>query len=213
MQHSRDILESSTIHGLVHISSGKNALVRCTWTIIVVACFSYSTYLIYDAFHSWESSPVETTVLTKPIEQVILPEITLCPPPGTNTALNLDLVTAEGVELSETQRENLTLAALENLHNSSINRFIEEQASFHSLQSIQDVYEGLQQMLYAFTVPGFSFNGVNYADMFHHETVMSRSGALEGSYSTLGWGQLVTESNLKPTLDFTYKAYLREDIR
>ena len=212
VQQGRDFLESSTIHGLVHISTGKNAIIRCIWAMIVIACFSYDIYMIENAFQSWAATPVVTSVDTKPIEEVSLPEITICPPSGTNTALNLDLLTAEGLELSETQRENLTLAALENLHNSSINRFIEEQASFHSLQSIQDVYEGLQQILYAFTVPGFSFNGVNYADMFHHETVMSRSGALEGSYSTLGWGQLVTESNLKPTLDFTYKAYLSPQV-
>ena len=208
IQRCRDFLESSTIHGLTHISTGKNAFIRCIWAMIVIACFSYDIYMIENAFQSWAATPVVTSVDTKPIEQVSLPEITLCPPSGTNTALNLDLVTAEGVELSEMQRENLTLAALENLHKSSINRFVEEQTSFHSLHSIRGIYEGLQQMSYAFTVPGFSFNGVNYADCFHHETVMNRSGALEGSYSTLGWGQLVTASNLKladyPAMSFVF---------
>ena len=212
IQRGRDFLESSTIHGLAHISTGKNAFIRCIWAMIVIACFSYDIYMIENAFQSWAANPVVTSVDTKPIEQVSLPEITVCPPSGTNTALNLDLVTAEEVELSETQRENLTLAALENLHKGSIDRFIEEQASFHSLQSIHGVYEGLQQMLYAFTVPGFSFNGVDFPDSFHHETVMSSSGALEGSYSTLGWGQLVTESNLKPALEFTYKAYISPQV-
>ena len=41
---------------------------------------------------------------------------------------------------------------------------------------------------------------------------MSSSGALEGSYSTLGWGQLVTEAALKPALEFTYEAYISPQV-
>ena len=122
IQHGRDFLESSTIHGLVHISTGKNALIRCIWAMIVIACFSYDIYMIENAFQSWADTPVVTSVDTKPINEVTMPEITVCPPPGTNTALNLDLVAAEEIILSETQRENLTLAALDYLHNSSINK-------------------------------------------------------------------------------------------
>ena len=108
--------------------------------MIVVACFSYSTYSIYGAFKSWETSPVETTVITKPIEEVTLPEILLCPPDGTNTALNLDLMRAEEMELSEAQREKLILVALKNLHNISINKFIEDQTMFHNPYSVFRVY-------------------------------------------------------------------------
>ena len=208
VQQGRDFLESSTIHGLVHISTGKNALVRCIWAIIVVACFSYDVHMIESAFRSWAANPVVTSVDTKPIGEVILPEITICPPPGTNTALNLDLVTAEQVELDENQRENLTLVAVETLHNTSINMFIDEQASFHTSDSIFDVYSGLQKMTYAFTAPAFSFSGVDYPESFFHETTLSSSGAFKGSFSTLGWGDLVTKESMKPTVTFTYTALI-----
>ena len=46
--------------------------------------------------------------------------------------MNLDLVAIEEVELSKEQRENLAKVAVENLHNNSINKFIEEQDLFHN---------------------------------------------------------------------------------
>ena len=67
--------------------------------------------------------------------------------------MNLDLVAIEEVELSTEQRENITKVAVENLHNNSISKFAEEQALFHTSESIFDLYSGLQQMSYAFTLP------------------------------------------------------------
>ena len=71
IQQGRDFLESSTIHGLVHISTGKNVLIRCIWGIIVVACFSAGIYMIESAVESWVDNPVVTSVDTKAIEQVL----------------------------------------------------------------------------------------------------------------------------------------------
>ena len=68
----RDFLESSTIHGLVHISTGKNVFIRCIWGMIVVACFSCGIYMIESAVESWVDNPVVTSVDTKAIEQVLL---------------------------------------------------------------------------------------------------------------------------------------------
>ena len=67
----RDFLESSTIHGLVHISTGKNVFIRCIWGMIVVACFSCGIYMIESAVESWVDNPVVTSVDTKAIEQVL----------------------------------------------------------------------------------------------------------------------------------------------
>ena len=67
----RDFLESSTIHGLVHISTGKNVFIRCIWGMIVIACFSCGLYMIESAVESWVDNPVVTSVDTKAIEQVL----------------------------------------------------------------------------------------------------------------------------------------------
>ena len=90
-----------------------------------------------------------------------MPELLLCPPDGTNTALNLDLTHAEEVELIEAEREELILVALKNLHNISMNKFKEEQTMFHNPYSVFRVYAGVQQQSFAYTEPAFTFNNAN----------------------------------------------------
>ena len=104
-----EFLESSTIHGLAHIAKGRNIYARVIWVLIVIACFSIGISLIDKAFYSWATTPIITTVDTRPISEVIFPEITVCPPSGTDTALNLDLEGAQEIDLSEEQREELIL--------------------------------------------------------------------------------------------------------
>ena len=93
----REFLESSTIHGLAHISTGKTLIVKALWIIIVITSFCVGISLIVKSYQSWELSPIITSVDTKPISEVTFPEITVCPPKGSNTALNLDLLEAEKV--------------------------------------------------------------------------------------------------------------------
>ena len=93
----REFLESSTIHGLAHISTGKTLIIKTLWIIIVITSFCVGISLIVKSYQSWELSPIITSVDTKPISEVTFPEITVCPPIGTNTALNLDLLAAEQV--------------------------------------------------------------------------------------------------------------------
>ena len=65
----RDFLESSTIHGLAHISTGKTAVVKILWAIIVIICFCFGISLIFEAYRSWELSPIITSVDTHPISR------------------------------------------------------------------------------------------------------------------------------------------------
>ena len=83
-----DFLESSTIHGLVHISKGKSKSVRAVWGVIVVACFAFAIHMIIDSYKEWQESPVSTTITTHPITELEFPTVTVCPPRGSNTALN-----------------------------------------------------------------------------------------------------------------------------
>ena len=89
----RDFLESSTIHGLVHISTGKNVFIRCIWGMIVVACFSCGIYMIESAVESWVDNPVVTSVDTKAIEQVLLSPLVNNLTP--DTIFNLDRYTCQ----------------------------------------------------------------------------------------------------------------------
>ena len=83
-----EFLESSTIHGLSHISQGESRLSRFLWLVIVASCFGTAIYMITNSYNEWQTSPVSTTITTHPISYLKFPTVTVCPPKGRNTALN-----------------------------------------------------------------------------------------------------------------------------
>ena len=93
-------LESSTIHGLVYISTTRK-YARLFWILIVIVGFSTAAYLIQQSFQSWADSPVKTTVETLPMSEITFPKISVCPPKDTFTDLNYDLMSIENVSMTD----------------------------------------------------------------------------------------------------------------
>ena len=83
----QEFLESSTIHGLVHISTGKSRTARVLWAMIVVAFLASAIWMITDSYKDWQESPVSTTITTHPINELMFPEVTICPPRDSNTVI------------------------------------------------------------------------------------------------------------------------------
>ena len=103
----REFLESSTIHGLVHISTAKSKAARAAWVAIVAACFATAINMITNSYNEWQESPVSTTITTHPITELEFPTVTVCPPRGSNTALNHLLGKVEDVNFDEKERQEL----------------------------------------------------------------------------------------------------------
>ena len=103
----REFLESSTIHGLVHISTAKSWTIRATWIVIVGACFASAIWMITDSYQDWHKSPVSTTITTHPINELEFPAVTVCPPRETNTVLNHLLRKVRNVNFTEKERQDL----------------------------------------------------------------------------------------------------------
>ena len=103
----REFLESSTIHGLVHISTAKSRTGRAAWVAIVVACFATAIYMITGSYKEWQESPVSTTITTHPISELEFPTVTVCPPRGSNTALNHLLEKVKNVNFTEKEKQEL----------------------------------------------------------------------------------------------------------
>ena len=110
-----NFLETSTIHGLQHISDEKRKLLKGIWIFIVFCGFSTAGLLILDSVRSWEESPVSTSLETLPISQVSFPEVTVCPPEGSNTALNHDMVTMKRTGLTKEERLKAVTALWETM--------------------------------------------------------------------------------------------------
>ena len=82
----RNFLESSTIHGLVHISTAKSIVERVVWVAIVVACFAVAALMINQSYNEWKESPISTTITTQKMTGLDFPDVTVCPPRGSITA-------------------------------------------------------------------------------------------------------------------------------
>ena len=102
-----EFLENSTIHGLSHISTSKSLTARLAWVAIVVACFATAIYMITGSYTEWQESPVSTTITTHPITELDFPTVTVCPPRGSNTALNHLLEKVKHVDFTEEERKEL----------------------------------------------------------------------------------------------------------
>ena len=90
----KEVLESSSIHGLVYWSTTKR-LTKLFWILVVITGFSGAGFLILKSFQSWQEGPIITTIETLPISNVKFPNIIVCPPKDTYTNLNYDLQQAQ----------------------------------------------------------------------------------------------------------------------
>ena len=73
MKGVKDFLESSTIHGLVYISTSKRKLFKIFWVSVVISSFLLASYLISNSFDDWKRNPVITTIQTFPIKALHFP--------------------------------------------------------------------------------------------------------------------------------------------
>ena len=78
MESMKNFLESSSIHGLTHISSSRK-YARLFWITIVISGFTGAGIIIYQSFHAWHEDPVKTTEDTIPINEIPFPKVTVCP--------------------------------------------------------------------------------------------------------------------------------------
>ena len=96
-------LESSTIHGLVYIST-ESKFARFFWVLVVITGFTIATLLINDSFVNWSESPIKTKIETRPISEISFPKVTVCPPKNTFTDLNYDLMMLENMTVTDKMR-------------------------------------------------------------------------------------------------------------
>ena len=155
MRGVKTFLESSTIHGLAHISTTRKYS-RLFWILTVLGGFSTAIYLIYKSFESWHDSPYTTTIETLSISKIKLPKVTVCPPENTYTDLNYDLKKAENVVLTEEMRDELFEYALDVIwdQNNIFGKLTEENRYFNWYNGFTEVksltdhsYYGLQYFI------------------------------------------------------------------
>ena len=142
----REFLESSTIHGLVYISTAKSKAARAAWVAIVVACFAYAIYMINNSYKEWQESPVSTTITTHPITELEFPTVTVCPPRGSNTALNHLLEKVKDVNFTKEERQELLDISREVFIEIPNKKYARQMTEFLSVENMRSIANGQASM-------------------------------------------------------------------
>ena len=94
----------------------------------------------------WQENPIATSITTHPIDDLDFPNVTICPPKNSNTALYHDLVKVGNRSLSNENREILTRAAfkifIENSHKEHVKNML---ATLH-MENLDQVLQGFHSV-------------------------------------------------------------------
>ena len=139
---------------------------------MVLCGFLGAIYLINDSYSDWQESPIATSISTHPIAELDFPTVTVCPPRGSHTALNHDLIKAGNQSLTQEDRENLKQAAYDIFTKGSHDEYVLAMVEAANPGNLEQIYQGYQAPPRPYGDGGF-------------ETRMWNN---EGGYQTPGFG-------------------------
>ena len=96
------------------------------------------------SFRGWEESPISTSVSVLPITQITFPNLTVCPPRGTFTSLNYDLLRVGNRSLEDDSELGEFIAEL--LAEEGYQSMLEDLENFYEKNRFRNWYEGLSQI-------------------------------------------------------------------
>ena len=131
MNKVEDFLETSTIHGLIHISRNRK-YAKLIWILVVIGGFTLASIMIQESFQTWADDPIKTTIESKSIKELHFPKLTVCPPKKTYTNLNFDIMKVENMTLDNKTRIGLKNIFLDYILN------VTHQTVMNKINRIQD---------------------------------------------------------------------------
>ena len=146
MEEVKVFLESSSIHGLAHILKSRYRVIKVSWLLIATAGFTGAGMLIFESFKEWEENPITTTIKTRPITEITLPKITVCPPKNTYTNLNYDLIMLENMTLDNDTRKKLIILALKLIQDHHFNELMYNISLIEEQNRYYNWYHGYSRM-------------------------------------------------------------------
>ena len=192
MEAMKNFLESSSIHGLTHISSSRNGkYARLFWIAIVISGFTGAGIIIYQSFHAWHEDPVKTTEDTIPINEIPFPKVMVCPPKHTYTDLNFDLLNTENMTIDNKTRNELISYSLELLYDHLHNNMMRNLSNLEDKERYYNWYHGYTRII----LP-------SYTNTFRYEVYTSAtSGHISTQYFGDDFDVLKVGRNLKYSIN------------
>ena len=111
---------------------------------MVLCGFLGAIYLINDSYSDWQESPIATSISTHPIAELDFPTVTVCPPRGSHTALNYDLIKAGSQSLTQEDRKDLKQAAYEIFTKASHVEYVAAMLAAANPPNLREIYQGYQ---------------------------------------------------------------------
>ena len=113
LNHPRSLLYSNRtgkypIIKVGYLCPSQTRIGKCLWFTSVCFGFLGAGFLISNSYFEWQKSPVASSISTISISDLEFPNVTICPPKGSNTALNYDIMNAENNLMTEEQKEKLS---------------------------------------------------------------------------------------------------------
>ena len=191
-------LESSTIHGLVYISTTRR-FIRLFWISVVIAGFIGSGVMIHNSVKDWEESPVKTTIETLPIKDIFLPKVTVCPPKNTFTNLNYDLMRMENLTLDNATRDELTKYAVQLLQEHVYDEVIRNLSLIEENNRYYNWYRGYTQFQLPYWAQSSTCSSTSMCSDFRLYYYIDTK-ATSGSFSTKFFGEKFNSSKVEQDL-------------
>ena len=141
----RDYLERSSVHGFSYISTEKSWIAKLLWSVVVICGFCLAGTMIGQSYFNWNKSPISSTLTTHPISELQLPAITVCPPEGSNTALNVDLMRVNE-SFTEEKKNRLYADAKQMFVRRYQNKYQENLFDLTEKNNLEQIYEGYQSV-------------------------------------------------------------------
>ena len=101
--------------------------------------------IIGNSYVEWKKSPVSTSVSTHSISDLEFPNVTVCPPKGSNTALNYDLMKADNHLMTEEEKEKLSQDAYSVFVDAPFQEHFDRLLSQVNPENIENLVRGYQK--------------------------------------------------------------------
>ena len=115
---------------------------KILWFCLVCLGFVGAGILIAKSYKEWQENPIATSITTHPIDDLEFPNVTICPPKDSNTALYHDLVKAGNGTLSDENKQKLRHAAYDIFVRKPHEEYVNKMLATLQMGNIDEMLQG-----------------------------------------------------------------------
>ena len=123
-------------------SSARSVAAKAIWVVIVSVSFGIAICLINHAYKEWQDWPIDTTITTTPISDLVFPKVPVCPQGESNTILNLPLQAVKNDSFTKQEKDHLLDASCKKSLNNPNQKYARNIVDLVNKGNLMGLYEG-----------------------------------------------------------------------